>query len=233
MMHDESASCSTGQQHVRLPLNDADASRLLSGTVSSTSNYSISRDECIKATQTLETAFVPCESCDLVQRHFRQVGDMVINVCNTQDLPCSLIQHKSKVEKLDWLCGTDVARWATEQNKDLARINKHISDLQSARDCLQKDLEKERTTNQQLMRRLSDCAKEILLERETQSVQQQQYEAKIRTVEKKSQDEVCQVQRENTTLEKTIKQLQRQVEAIKKQIDDQENIIQELGNVDY
>ena len=90
-------SQATGDVQVSIPLNDRDASRL---TGTPTGHYSISRDECVKSTQTIETAFVPCEACDVVQRNLRDVGDAVVGICASQDLPSSLSKHRTNLGKV-------------------------------------------------------------------------------------------------------------------------------------
>ena len=57
----------------------------------------ISRDEYTKSSQTLETAFIPCESCHGVQKSFRDVTHMIISVCESQGLPSTLGNHMEQV----------------------------------------------------------------------------------------------------------------------------------------
>ena len=64
------------------------------------------RDEYSKATQTLETAFVPCEACHLVQQDLRRTGDVVVEACRSLGLQSFLAKHRATVERLDWLSGT-------------------------------------------------------------------------------------------------------------------------------
>ena len=46
-------------------------------------------------------------------------------ICESQQLPCSLQKFQSHIENLDWMTSNDVGRWRTEQNKDLVSINAH------------------------------------------------------------------------------------------------------------
>ena len=57
----------------------------------------ISRDEYTKSTQTVETAFIPCESCHGVQSSLRDVGKLVSSVCESQGLPSTLAKHMEQV----------------------------------------------------------------------------------------------------------------------------------------
>jgi hypothetical protein len=54
----------------------------------------ISCDESNKGCQTIETAFVPCEACDVVQKKMRESGDMIVDICQRQLLPSSLRNYR-------------------------------------------------------------------------------------------------------------------------------------------
>ena len=118
------------------PLSDLDqlASR-------ADSAISISRDECIKATQTIETAFVPCESCDCVQKNLRRVGASIVQACQQQGLPSNLAKFKREMEHVDWMTANDVTRWSVEQTTDVNRLNKLLGDFTQ----LQQDLRSEKS----------------------------------------------------------------------------------------
>ena len=57
----------------------------------------ISRDEYTKSTQTIETAFIPCESCHGVQKSLRDVGKFVASICESQGLTSTLAKHMEQV----------------------------------------------------------------------------------------------------------------------------------------
>ena len=116
----------------------------------------ISTDEYNKASQTIKTAFVPCEGCDRVQKNLRELGRELIIVCRSQGLPSSLEHHMDEVAQLDWLTHHDVSRWVSEQNKDLARIKKHLEYLMSTIQPLKENLAREQDRNQVLQVCVSD-----------------------------------------------------------------------------
>jgi hypothetical protein len=77
-----------------------------SGRTSSNSvQKSPGRDEYNKATQTVETAFVPCASCDAVQSSLRAVGDATSTMCRSLNLTSSLDKYRARVDNLTWLAG--------------------------------------------------------------------------------------------------------------------------------
>jgi len=63
-------------------------------------------DEYYKATQTVETAFVPCEGCHLVQQSLRDAANSIVTTCETLSLPSQLARYRTTVSALDWLAGT-------------------------------------------------------------------------------------------------------------------------------
>jgi len=65
-----------------------------------------SRDEYSKATQTLETAFVPCEGCHLVQQCLRDAASTIVTTCDNLSLTSHLAQHQKTVSGVHWLSGT-------------------------------------------------------------------------------------------------------------------------------
>lgn len=91
------------------------------------------------ATQTYDTAFIPCEACARTQKNLIEVGNAVMKVCESQGLPSSLAKQK-KLLKQSLLAAADVSRWTSEQNRDLARINSHLDNLYAQINPLQEKL---------------------------------------------------------------------------------------------
>lgn len=108
--------------------------------VGQSSQSSISRDTNNKSCQTFETAFVPCDSCDIIQRRLRDSGEVIIKVCTDQGLPCSLRKFRNEVSHVEMLSFNDICRWMVEQNKDIVRIGKQNEILQAAIDPLKADV---------------------------------------------------------------------------------------------
>ena len=81
----------------------------LSDTVTSVSAGRVlapGHDEYSKACQTVETAFVPCEGCYLVQQSLREAGRTLVTTCETLSLTSHLARYQTTVNNLDWLSGT-------------------------------------------------------------------------------------------------------------------------------
>ncbi|KAF3820819.1 coiled-coil domain-containing protein 157 [Mirounga leonina] len=82
--------------------------------------------------QTVETALVPCDACTSVQGSLREVGKVLIGLCQSQNLPSSLGQFQQLVQDsmgLRPLPAATVGHWAAEQSKDLTRLSKHVEAL--------------------------------------------------------------------------------------------------------
>ena len=62
-------------------------------------------DEYSKACQTVETAFVPCEGCYLVQQSLREAGRTLATTCQTLSITSHLARYQATVAGLDWLSG--------------------------------------------------------------------------------------------------------------------------------
>ncbi|DAA20508.1 TPA: coiled-coil domain-containing protein 157 [Bos taurus] len=84
--------------------------------------------------QTIETALVPCDACTSVQSSLREVGKVVINLCQSQNLPSSLGRFQQLVRDSMGhrpLPAATVGLWAAEQSKDLACLGKLVGLLRA------------------------------------------------------------------------------------------------------
>lgn len=82
--------------------------------------------------QTVETALVPCDACTSVQGSLREVGKVLVSLCQSQNLPSSLGQFQQLVQDsmgLRPLPAATMGHWAAEQSKDLTRLSKHVGAL--------------------------------------------------------------------------------------------------------
>ncbi|WAR02562.1 CC157-like protein, partial [Mya arenaria] len=139
----------------------------------------LGRDEYNKGCQTNETAFTPCDSCSHVQRSFRQSGDIVVGICQQQQIPSCLQKFRPQVSHLDWLSGNDVARWAAEQNKDLQRISKLTATIQP----LKEELNECREKSDKLEKRVQNFDRDLKRERDDRTALHREYEKKIKEMD--------------------------------------------------
>ncbi|XP_041348129.1 coiled-coil domain-containing protein 157-like [Gigantopelta aegis] len=210
-----------------IPLNDADLARLNAGCLT-VSDADISRDEYNKSSQTYETAFLPCESCGVVQKGLREAGKTIIEVCQSQSLPTSLKRFYVQTADLTWLSYNDVRRWVAEQNKDILRIHKHLEQTVATIKPLEAEVESCEKQIKQLEKKFSKCEKDLLQERETQSAVRKQFDMKSKEQEKKFTEDLALVTREKSQLEVTRKDLERSVEGLKEELVSQHETLREL-----
>lgn len=158
-----------------IPPNEADM--VMMGLHSDISiNPSISKESNSKACQTYETAFVPCESCDVVQRKMKEAGDIIIKTCIDQGLPSSLKKFKSELTHVEWLSFGDICRWMTEQNKDIARVGKQNDILQQTINPLKSDVKNCKRRTQEAEKKAEVSEKSLMQEKETQGILRKQIE---------------------------------------------------------
>ena len=157
-----------------IPPNTSDKIRM--GLSSPTSELVISKDCYAKGTQTYETSFVACESCDIVQKRMKEAGEVVIKVCSEQGLPCSLKKLKSALSRYESIPYNDICRWMVEQNKDICRIGKQIEILQDTINPLKKTAKDAEKTVRLANEKAKSCEKSVIEEKEIQSTIRKQLE---------------------------------------------------------
>ncbi|XP_064612527.1 coiled-coil domain-containing protein 157-like [Liolophura sinensis] len=188
----------------------------------------ISHDCCHKSSQTLETAFVPCESCFYVQKSLRESGDTIINMCQSQSLPSSLLKFKPHVEGNDWLTANEVSQWNSEQIKDLKRINKHLDQLFANAESLKSDLDKSNRKCEQLQEKVKNGEKEVKLEKETQHGMAVQFEAKLSSLKTEHSEALSIAQEEKSKLEETQEDMKSQLDKYKDELTDQKKLLEKM-----
>ena len=131
--------------------------------------------------QTVETALVPCDACTSMQGSLREVGKMVISLCQSQNLSSSLGQFQHLVQGsmgLRPLPATTVGHWAAEQSKDLTRLSKHMGALTQLVGPLRAQLEEAKGQKDRLRKQVGEL--EQALQREQEAQRQQADEAEQR-----------------------------------------------------
>ncbi|XP_005112671.2 coiled-coil domain-containing protein 157 [Aplysia californica] len=209
-----------------IPPNTSD--KILMGLSSHNGELCISKDGYSKSTQTYETAFVPCESCDVVQKRMRESGDVVIKVCSDQGLPCSLKKFKGKVRHVELLPYGDVCHWMVEQNKDVARIGKQIEILQETINPLKTDLKGCEKRTRVAEEKAQSCEKTMKEEKEIQSVLRRQLESKMLEQEKRLQEEMWEEQRQKQLLQHTLEKQEKDLHSVKTQLQEREKVLEDI-----
>lgn len=190
----------------------------------------IARDACSKHTQTVETAFVPCEACHVVQKSFRNAGDTLINMCQAQKLPSSLQKYRPLVAEVKWLSANDVIRWAGEQNKDLSRLSNHMDSLMASINPLKNELEQFEKKYKHLEKRVSNFDSDMRKEKEVQYALQKQFDIKIKDLEQSHNETVIMVTRQKDEILQDRESLSTEVTKLKTHLEQQQKLLIEIEN---
>ncbi|KAH9525252.1 hypothetical protein Btru_000832 [Bulinus truncatus] len=189
---------------------------------------SISQDMSHKSCQTLETAFVPCESCDIIQRKMREGGDLVIKSCTDQGLPCSLKKFKNQVNHVEMLTFNDICRWMTEQNKDIGRIVKQSELLQSMVDPIKLELKEAGSKVKVADEKLRLSEKKLAEVKENSNIMYANLEKKITDQESKHLELLSEEKKSKEMLLQQKELVDRELSEAKIQIDQQMKAMNKL-----
>ena len=185
----------------------------------------ISKDEYNKSCQTAETAFTPCDSCSIVQKSFRQSGEIIVNICQQQQIPSCLQKFRPQVSHLDWLSGNDVSRWSAEQNKDLQRISKLTATIQPMKQELKECSEK----CEKLEKRVGNFDRDMKREKDERSALHNQYEMKIKELENQHTKRLELEHQQRDLLAVNKQELEKMLQKHKSELQEQQNLLQDLG----
>ncbi|XP_077165041.1 coiled-coil domain-containing protein 157 isoform X2 [Paroedura picta] len=230
-------SCSSALSDVTLPsfrsspLPMSASSRLQDSATRVSSQAQISQGVRSIHSQTIESSLVPCDACERAQVSLREVGNAIIHICSSQNLPSSLKRFLQMVEETIGqkpLTATDMSYWASEQSKDLSRINKHLQTLTELVDPLKQELEAAEKQKEELKKQLETF--QSCLEKEKEAREQQMKEAE-RLSEKKNAESlqlVATLEKDKEHLQKRQVFLEEQISTLKETLQQQQATFREL-----
>ncbi|XP_052510643.1 coiled-coil domain-containing protein 157 [Budorcas taxicolor] len=163
--------------------------------------------------QTVETALVPCDACTSVQGSLREVGKVVINLCQSQNLPSSLARFQQLVQDSMGhrpLPAATVGLWAAEQSKDLARLGKLMGPLRA-------QLEEAEGQKDGLRRQVGELEQALQQERAARQRQAEEAEQRWAQWERERQQllaETSDLKTKVATLEGELKQQRESTQAV-------------------
>lgn len=205
------------------------------GTPSRNKKDSISEEVSSKSVQTNETAFVPCEACAKVQANLKQNADQIINMCHYQNLNSMVGKYRSSLSngvQHGWLNGSDLDKWLTEQDKDLARIAKQLEFITTNNKLLKDKLAENELNMQKVVASEKETKKSLKEEQELRTIQMKQYEKKLSDQKTEMQSKITSLEGEVNRLSQLKSSLEQKNEQIKQLNDKNEKIIVELSNYD-
>ncbi|KAL2092152.1 hypothetical protein ACEWY4_011950 [Coilia grayii] len=155
--------------------------------------------------QTVESSLVPCDACASVQTSLRESGVALVNVCQTLGLPCSL-QPLLVVAEDSALAGRlsacDVAQWASEQRKDMGRLETHHREVRMTLDTLRERLKKADQDTGKLQAQIEGERKKKRRVEEERKREEEERERKLREERRKGEEERMRLQEELEELKK-------------------------------
>ncbi|XP_061458373.1 coiled-coil domain-containing protein 157 isoform X2 [Rhineura floridana] len=181
--------------------------------------------------QTVESSLVPCDACERAQVSLREVGSAIINICNSQNLPSSLSRFLKMVEETlghKPLTAIDISYWASEQSKDLSRINKHLRTLMELINPLKGELEESEKEKDELRRQLETFGSRLQKEKEDQEQVRKEAELSFEKKNAESLQLVATLEKDKEDLQSRAAVFKQNVSALKGKLQLQEGTIQEL-----
>ncbi|NXP78467.1 CC157 protein, partial [Ramphastos sulfuratus] len=131
---------------------------------------------CSAPTPATASSLGACDACASAQASLREVGKAIISICQSQNIPSALSRFQVAQESAGrTLSAVDMSHWASEQSRDLSRINRHLQRLLQQLSPLKAELEEAEKQRDELRRQAEDFSH--LLEAEKQAQEQQRREA--------------------------------------------------------
>ncbi|KAM9391506.1 coiled-coil domain-containing protein 157 [Pholidichthys leucotaenia] len=119
--------------------------------------------------QTVESALIPCDSCNQVQSLLKKTGDALVDLFQSEGLPSSLQPLLSAIDEtveMGHMTAGDVAQWANEQLRDMRRLAKHLEDVRGTVQPLKSRLAAAEAEKARFRSQLERAKKEFNQERE-------------------------------------------------------------------
>ena len=101
----------------------------------------IANETTARSSQTVETAFKPCECCGIVQDCFRLLLDRISQVTVAQNMPSAVVKILKCYSGVEWFSSNDLQRIVPDLVSDLDKIQRQWTWLQSQIDPLNRDVE--------------------------------------------------------------------------------------------
>ncbi|NWT12160.1 CC157 protein, partial [Vireo altiloquus] len=166
------------------------------------------------STQTSESPLGSCDTCSSARASLHEVGRAITSICQSQNIPSALSKFQEVLEDSTGrrnLSATDMSYWASEQSKDLSRINKHLQGLLQQVNPVKAELEemgkeKEKLQKQvhnfsrKLQKQVEDFSRKLQAEKDTQAEQQRKAEQSLKAKDKEHSEAVARLERDKEDL---------------------------------
>ncbi|NWU35885.1 CC157 protein, partial [Hylia prasina] len=157
------------------------------------------------STQTPGSPLGSCDTCSSAQASLHEVGRAITSICQSQNIPSALSKFQEVLKDGTGrrnLSAKDMSYWASEQSKDLSRINKHLQGLLQQVNPLKAELEEIGKQNKKLQKQVEDFSRKLQAEKDTQAEQQRKAEQSLKAKDKEHSEAVARLERDKDNLRK-------------------------------
>ncbi|XP_067911036.1 coiled-coil domain-containing protein 157 isoform X3 [Heterodontus francisci] len=192
---------------------------------------SIATDTRNIGSQTVESALVPCDACARTQATLRKVSNSIITICQNQNIPSALSRFQELVKETlgdGMMTATDVAYWASEQSKDLARINKHLTELMNSINPLKAELQTTAEKQSQMKIKIDNLSKELEKEKEQQHLKIKEFDKQMEEISRNNSETVTKLEHDKELLRKGSATLEEKLSIMKEEVKGQHLLIRDL-----
>ncbi|NXM99099.1 CC157 protein, partial [Sylvia borin] len=155
------------------------------------------------STQTPGSPLGSCDTCSSAQASLHEVGRAITSICQSQNIPSALNKFQEVLEDSTGrrnLSAKDMSYWASEQSKDLSRINKHLKELLQQVNPLKAELEERGKQNKKLQKQVEDFSRKLQAEKDTQAEQQRKAEQSLKAKDKEHSEAVARLEQDKDDL---------------------------------
>ncbi|XP_032931880.1 coiled-coil domain-containing protein 157-like [Catharus ustulatus] len=182
-------------------------------------------------TQTPGSPLGSCDTCSSAQASLHEVGRAITSICQSQNIPSALSKFQEALEDSAGrrnLSAADMSYWATEQSKDLSRINKHLQGLLQQVNPVKAELENMGKQKEKLQKQVEDFSRKLQAEKDTQAEQQRKAEQSLKAKEKEHSEAVARLEQDKDDLRRGTALLEERLSALKEELAAKQVAVQEL-----
>ncbi|NXR69761.1 CC157 protein, partial [Rhadina sibilatrix] len=155
------------------------------------------------STQSPGSPLGSCDTCSSAQASLHEVGRAITSICQSQNIPSALSKFQEVLEDSTGrrnLSAKDMSYWASEQSKDLSRINKHLQGLLQQVNPLKAELQEISKQNKKLQKQVEDFSRKLQAEKDTQAEQQRKAEQSLKAKDREHSEAVARLEQDKDDL---------------------------------
>ncbi|XP_071427964.1 coiled-coil domain-containing protein 157-like [Pithys albifrons albifrons] len=182
-------------------------------------------------TQTPGCPLGSCDTCSSAQASLREVGRAITSLCQSQNIPSALSKFQEVLEDSTGrrsLSAMDMSYWASEQSRDLSRINKHLQELLQQVNPVKAELEEMRKQKEELRKQVEDISRQLQAEKETREQQQRKAKQSLKAKHKEHLEAVARLEQDKGDLQRGAALLEERLCTLKEELEAKQAAVQEL-----